>query len=57
MTYFMAWYGNVNELRAILFLIRTFIDNIDEIQFSFGDFNFMFLILGHVSDQRENNIC
>ena len=53
----MARYGNVNELRAILFLIRTFIDNIDEIQFSFGDFNFMFLILGHVSDQRENNIC
>ena len=49
----MARYGNFNEVRVILFLIRTLIDNIDEIQFSFGGFNFLFLILGHVSYQTE----
>ena len=49
----LARYGNFNEVTVILFLIRTHIDNIYEIQFSLGVFNFLFLILGHVSYQTE----
>ena len=49
----LARYGNFNEVRVILFLILSPIDNIDEIQFSFGGFNFLFLILGHISYQTE----
>ena len=49
----LARYGNFNEVTVILFLIRTHIDNIYEIQFSLGGFNFLFLILGHVSYQTE----
>ena len=49
----LARYGNFYEVRVIPFLIQTLIDNIDEIQFSFGGFNFLFLILGHVSYQTE----
>ena len=49
----LARYGNFNEVTVILFLIQTHIDNIYEIQYSLGGFNFLFLILGHVSYQTE----